>query len=403
MKVDVAIIGSGPAGLTAAIEMVQNGLSVAVIDEYYRPGGRLLGQHYEEPGAPPDQRVWNGKNIADQLEKKARSLGVHIFTDVTVWSVSGKWKIHVTHPDINTIVSKALLLATGSAEKALPIPGWTLPGGISIGAAQTFTNLHRVAVGKKVIIAGIDPLSLSVMMEMKNAGIDVAGMVLPPISPAAGKHHSPVDTTRRLKDVAGLAPNSIVRTFGKIALARFPRLITRALRFNFLKVNGVPIHLRKSIVKIEGNKQVERVTLQSVTVDGQPVGQVEEMEVDAVCLSAGLYPLVDLAETAGCKLVDIPELGGMVPIHGPDMSTEVKALFVAGNITGIEGAKVAIAQGQLAASAILKSLGKEGSITVPEAMRKVETARIESPLRFLPNIEEGRMKMNKLWEKEGII
>lgn len=83
MKVDAAVIGAGPAGLTAAIEMSQNGLSVAVIDEYYRPGGRLLGQHYEDPKAPPDERTWNGRKIADQLAEKARSLGVYVFTGVT--------------------------------------------------------------------------------------------------------------------------------------------------------------------------------------------------------------------------------------------------------------------------------------------------------------------------------
>src|SRR5690625_2485770 len=153
MKVDVAIIGAGPAGLTAAIEIARSGLSAAVIDEYYRPGGRLLGQHYEDPYAPPDQRIWDGKIEADQLEEKARSLGVHVFTNVSVWSVSGKWKVDLAGAELTAITSKVLLLATGSVEKALPVPGWTLPGVISIGAAQTFTNLHHVAVGKKVMIA----------------------------------------------------------------------------------------------------------------------------------------------------------------------------------------------------------------------------------------------------------
>ncbi|MFA1821511.1 NAD(P)/FAD-dependent oxidoreductase [Virgibacillus oceani] len=402
MKVDVAIIGAGPAGLTAAIEIMQNGLSVAVIDEYYRPGGRLLGQHYEDPNAPPDERVWNGKKVAEQLAEKARALGVQIFTGVTAWSVSRKWEIAITGAEVNTVSASALLLATGSIEKALPIPGWTLPGAISIGAAQTFTNLHHIAVGKRVMIAGVDPLSLSVMIEMKNAGIDVAGMALPSFTPALGYRHSPADTTLLLTDVAGLAPNAFVRRFGKFALARFPRLIARTLRFNFLKVNGVPIHLRKSVVKIEGEGQVEAVLLQSVTVDGEPVGDVERVEVDTVCLSAGLYPLVDLAQTTGCRLVDIPELGGTVPLHGEDMSTQVDGLFVAGNITGIEGAKVAMAQGKLSAISILESLGTSGSMTVDKAMKKVEEARKIAPLRFLPEIDAGREKMNTIWEKEGI-
>ncbi|WP_144460753.1 NAD(P)/FAD-dependent oxidoreductase [Siminovitchia fortis] len=403
MKVDAAIIGAGPSGLAAAIELVQNGLSVAVIDEYYRAGGRLLGQHYEDRKAPPDERIWNGKEIAEKLEEKARNLGVHIFTGVTAWSVSGKWKIDVTGEKVNAIISKVLLLATGSIEKALPIPGWTLPGAVSIGAAQTFTNLHHVAVGKKVMIVGIDPLSLSVMIEMKNAGIDVAGMALPPLSPATGQNHSPRQTLERLKDVAGLAPNPLMRMAGTFALGRFPNLAARALKFNFLKVNGVPIYLRKSVAKIEGEKKVEAVTLQSVSVDGRPAGKIEQIEVDTVCLSAGLYPMADLAQVAGCPIIDIPELGGMVPLHGPDMSTSVKGLYVAGNITGIEGAKVAMAQGNLAASSILKSMGRKSSISVNEAMMKVKKAREISPLRFLPKIEEGRSKMNEIWKKEGIV
>jgi sarcosine oxidase subunit alpha len=403
MKVDVVIIGAGPAGLTAAIEMKENGLSVAVIDEYYLAGGRLLGQHYEDPTAPPEERIWNGKKIADQLAEKARILGVHMFIGVTAWSVSRKWKIEITAKEVSRIEANVLLLATGSVERALPLPGWTLPGTISIGAAQTFTNVHQVAVGEKVLIAGVDPLALSVMMEMKNTGIDVLGMVLPPLSPVTGNRHTPLAATEGLSAVAGLAPNSFVRKFGKVALERFPKLIARALRFNLLKVNGVPIQLRKAVVGIEGESQVKTVLLQSVTIEGKPVGDVERVEADTVCLSAGLYPLIDLAQTAGCSLVDIPELGGTVPVHGPDMSTQVNGLYVAGNITGIEGAKVAMAQGQLAAVTILQSVGRSASMTVKEAMQEVKMARAESPLRFLPHIEEGRKKMNELWEKEGIL
>jgi sarcosine oxidase subunit alpha len=401
MKVDVSIIGAGPAGLTAAVEIAQNGFSVAVIDEYFRPGGRLLGQYYEDPYAPADQRIWDGKKTADQLEVKARSLGVHIFTNVTVWSVSGKFQVELAGAELRAITSKMLLLATGSVEKALPVPGWTLPGVISVGAAQTFTNLHHVAVGKKVFIAGIDPLSLSVMMEMKNAGVNVTGMALPPMPAVTGSNDSPLQTAGRLKDVAGLAPNPLLRSLGKVALKHFPKLTTRGLRLNLLKVNRVPIHLRKAILEIEGEESVEAVRLQPVSVNGKPAGKTERMEVDTVCLSNGLYPLTDLAQTTGCRLIDIPELGGTVPLHGPDMSTQISGLFVAGNITGIEGAKVAMAQGLLAAASILQRLGKPGSITVHEAMTEVINAREKAPLSFLPNIEEGRAKMNMIWEAGG--
>ncbi|SFE56400.1 NAD(P)/FAD-dependent oxidoreductase [Alteribacillus iranensis] len=402
MIVDVVIIGAGPSGLSAAIEVAQHGLTAAVIDEYYRPGGRLLGQHYEDPNAPPDDKVWDGKKVADELARKAEDLGVHLFTNVTAWSVSGKWKVELTGASVKSVEAKAMLLATGSIEKALPLPGWTLPGTISIGAAQTFTNLHHIAVGKKVMIVGVDPLSLSVMMEMKNTGIDVVGMVLPPDTPAIGHGHSPARTLERLSDVAGLAPNPLLRTVGKFSLTRFPRLVAHALRFNFLKVNGVPLQLRKVATEIEGNGKVEGITLQSVTIDGKITGEPEHVEVDTVCLSAGLYPMVDLAQTAGCPMVDVPELGGTVPLHGPDMSTPVEGLYVAGNITGIEGAKVTIAQGQLAGISMLASFGKSGSLSVQEAKENVNKARDISPLRFMPDIEKGRLKMEEIWKEEGV-
>lgn len=403
MNVDAAIIGAGPAGLMAAIELSRNGLSVAVIDEYYLPGGRLLGQHYEDPAEPPGERIWDGKRIAEQLEQQARRQGVYLFTGVTAWSVSKKWEIALSGATENQLFSKVLLLATGSAEKALPIPGWTLPGTISIGAAQTFTNLHRVAVGTKVVIIGIDPLSLSVMLEMRNAGIDVIGMALPPVSPVTGKEYTPVGTLSRLSDAARLAPNAFLRTAGRFALSVSPRLAGHFMRFHFIKIKGVPLYFRKSVVSIDGHDRVEGVTVQPISVDGTPAGQPEQWEADSVCLSAGLYPLVDLIQLTGCPLVEIPELGGMVPLHGNDLSTPVKGLYVAGNITGIEGAKVAMAQGRLAAISIIESLGKKGSMTVNEAMEKVTEARKTSPLRFLPDIEKGRAKLNDLWRKEGIV
>jgi sarcosine oxidase subunit alpha len=120
--------------------------------------------------------------------------------------------------------------------------------------------------------------------------------------------------------------------------------------------------------------------------------------VDAVCLSAGLYPLIDLAQVAGCTLVELPELGGLVPLHSRDLRTSVEGLYVAGNITGIEGAKVAMAQGRLAAVSIAAAWGKTASLSLDEALAAVEAARARSPLRFLPRIAEGRAKMEQLWQ-----
>ena len=65
-------------------------------------------------------------------------------------------------------------------EKAIPIPGWTTPGVMAIGAAQVLTNDHRVKPGQRVAIVGVDPLSLTVAHEIKIAGIDVVGIFIAP-------------------------------------------------------------------------------------------------------------------------------------------------------------------------------------------------------------------------------
>lgn len=396
---DVVIVGAGPSGLTAAIELAKNNVSVIVIDEFYRAGGRLLGQLYEDPYLPEENREWNGKEIAKHLTIEAENLGVTIYTNTTVWSVSESWKIEVVGAVKETIQAKALLIATGSIEKALPVPGWTLPGVYSIGAAQTFTNLHEIRIGKKVLIVGVDPLALSVMTEMNKVGIHVKSVVLPPPIEVLNNSYSPLEALDRLKEVVDLTPNSLLRQIGRLTLGRFNRLIAKSLRFNLLKVDKTALQLRKAIVRIEGKDRVEAVQLQSVSLEGKLIGKPYREEVDTVCLSGGLYPSMELAQVAGCDIVHVPELGGMVPVHGNDMSTTMPGLYVSGNITGIEGAKVAIAQGKVAAISISQYVGKKAANSLELAINEVALARKNSPLHFLPEIEHGREIMEELWKE----
>ena len=396
---DVAIVGSGPAGLTAAVELARTGLSVAVLDEFFRPGGRLLGQLYENPTAPLAERRWDGQEMSRQLTEQARDLHVRILSGVTVWSISEAWRLELSGVPEKSLHARTLLLATGAAERALPLPGWTLPGVITVGAAQTFTNLHRVAIGRRVMVVGIDPLALSVALEMHHAGIDVIGVALPPRSPTSGDLSSPAHAVARLAQAADIAPNRLLRTMARLASGGLQSVAVHALRFDLLRVGGVSVAFRKAVTSIEGNGRVESVTLQSVAPDGKPVGSARSVAVDAVCLSAGLYPLTDLAEVAGCPLVDVPELGGLVPLHGPGLQTPADGLFVAGNITGIEGAKVAIAQGRLAAVSIARGLGRPTPMTPEDAAHEVERARATSPFRFLPKVDAGRKAMSRLWQQ----
>lgn len=393
---DVAVVGAGPAGLMAAIEAARAGLSVTVVDEFPWPGGRLLGQLYLDPRS---HGRWDGRQISRRLAQEAGELGVRILGGATVWAIGRDLGLELAGVHVATLRPQALLLATGAAERALPVPGWTKPGVVTVGAAQTFTNVHHVAIGRRVLVAGIDPLALSVAMEMHHAGIDVVGVVLPPVSPTSGALASPERAVARLADVADLAPNGLLRAAARLAAGKLRPLAVSALRFDLVRVAGVPVGFRTALVAIEGDGRVESATLRSVAPDGTLVGPERRIEVDAVCLSAGLYPLTDLAEIAGCPMVEVEELGGLVPLHGPGLETPLEHLFVAGNLTGIEGAKVAMAQGRLAGCSIARSLGRFSLASPEDLARAVSGARTSSPFRFQPRIAAGRAAMTGLWQQ----
>lgn len=400
MKVDVVIIGAGPAGIVSSIELAKHGLKTVVIDEYFKPGGRLLGQLYEDPNLPEENRQWNGKVIASQLIDEAVALGVTFICQTTVWKIEERFIVYITDKDIKEIHAKSIILATGALEKALPVPGWTKVGVISVGAAQTFTNLHNVKVGERILFVGIDPLSISVAIEMKNAGIDVLGMVLPTPSTLSGFKSDPKTILESLALVSNLAPNKLFRFFGKFVKGKISSITLSILKYNLIKINGIPIFLRKAVTEINGVHEVESVTIRELSTKGEIMqGKVETLVVDTVCISGGLLPLVDSTQLVNCKLVDIPEIGGIVPLHNKYLKTTVNGVYVAGNITGIEGAKVAMAQGKLAALSLLNDLQLVEQAELLEAYDLVEEARKASPILFQPDIRKGRNIMQEKWEE----
>ncbi|SOC43983.1 NAD(P)/FAD-dependent oxidoreductase [Ureibacillus acetophenoni] len=400
MDVDVLIVGAGPAGIVSSIELAKRGLKVVVIDEYYKPGGRLLGQLYEDPNLPKENNLWDGKVIASKLTEEAVALGVTILCETTAWKIEEQFIVYITDTTVKEIHTKAIILATGAIEKALPVKGWTKVGAISVGAAQTFTNLHNVKVGSNVVFVGIDPLSISVALEMKHAGINVLGMFLPAPSMLVSEKSNPKITLETLALASNLAPNKLFRIFGKFVKGKISNLVLSMLKFNLIKINGIPIYLRKAVTEINGKRKVESVTIKKLSVKGQiNRDQEKTLYVNTVCLSGGLLPLVDSSQLVNCEMVDIPKLGGIVPLHNQFLKTTIDGVYVAGNITGIEGAKVAMAQGKLAALSLLYDLQLVEQDEVIEAFESVEVARIESPLQFYPEIKIGRQIMKDKWEE----
>ncbi|MED3392973.1 FAD-dependent oxidoreductase [Bacillus thuringiensis] len=395
---EISSIGAGPAGLSASISCARFGLKVLVIDEFMKPGGRLLGQLHQEPTG----EWWNGIEESKRLHEEAESLSVHIRCGVSVYNLDKDENNWFVHTNIGTLEAPFVLLATGAAEYSIPLPGWTLPGVMSIGAAQVMTNVHRVQVGKKGIIIGANILSFAILSELQLAGIKVDHIVLPEKSELSQKAGEPEEVLNSLLNAAHLAPSAILRIGSHFM--KYDWIRKAGLTFypnSGMKINGTPLHLRKAALEIIGTDQVEGVRIANIDSKGNVINGSEKIyEADFVCIAGGLYPLAELAAVAGCPFHYISELGGHVPLHSETMETPLPGLFVAGNITGIESGKIAMAQGTVAGLSIVKYAGEKHDIVDQQlyhAIQNVHSVRQKAAIQFNPMVDIGRRKMNEIW------
>lgn len=389
---DVIIIGAGPAGLSAAIASRRWELSTLVLDEFPEPGGRLLGQLYEQP----DGSWWNGIKETNKLLEETKRVEATIKCGVSVHHIEKtEDKQFIIHTNKGNFTGKNVIIATGAAEVQAPIPGWTLPGVMSIGAAQVMTNVHRVKVGKRGVIVGVNVLSAAIAHELHVAGVNVHSMALPAMNVVSKDESHPKKVMEALARIAHLAPSAFLRFGSKFTSMEWVRnLVVNFYPSNGIKMWGMPIHLRKAVTKINGTEKVESVTMNKITPDGEMIPNTEEtIPVDFVCIAGGLYPLGELAAVVGCPFKYVEELGGHVPVHNERMETPLSGVYVAGNITGIESAQVAAAQGTVAGLAVAKQLWPENkniSSALTGAIENVKRTRSEAVLQFHPKIEQGR-------------
>ncbi|HLR67084.1 NAD(P)/FAD-dependent oxidoreductase [Virgibacillus alimentarius] len=390
------IIGAGPAGLTAAVTCAENGLDVIVLDEYMRAGGRLLGQLYEQP----DGKWWNGIKESERLFQQAVDLGVQFRFGTAVSNIEYLDDMWVIYTEKEVLQTSNLLLATGAAESPVPVPGWTLPGVMSVGAAQVMTNVHRVKPGERGVIIGINVLSAAIAMELQLAGVEVASLTLPRMSEVTDVEAHPKEVMDSLLHVSHMAPSPFVKLGSKFMKGDFMKKMGAAFYpKNGVKMWDIPIQLRKAVIEIYGENQVEGVTLATINSKGDVVpGTEENIAADFVCIAGGLYPLAELAAIAGCPFYLVEELGGYVPLHSEEMETTLDGLYVAGNITGIEGAKVAAAQGHVAGLSIARNNGiRSLDYKIMDAIQHVKTTRDHAYIQFHPQIQKGRSKIQDQW------
>lgn len=314
-RYDLVVIGAGPAGLSAATEAAKAGMKVAVFDENDKPGGQLFKQIHKFFGSKEHKAKIRGFNIGKELLAEANDSGVEVHLNAQVSGIHDFKGISIIEDgEIKFVKGSNIIIATGASENMIPFDGWTLPGVIGAGAAQTMVNLHRVLPGKKVLMVGSGNVGLVVSYQLKQAGMDVVAII---------------DAADRVGGY-GVHAAKVART-------------------------GVPFYLSHTIIKAMGKDKVEKAVICEVDSHFQPIkGTEKELEVDTICMAVGLSPMSKLARMAGCKMVDN---GGLVPECNEYNETSVPGIFAAGDVAGIEEASSAMIGGRIAGAAAAKRSG----------------------------------------------
>ena len=368
-RTDVAVVGAGPAGLSAAAAAAERGCSVVLFDMNPTSGGQLIKQIHKFFGSRDHWAGTRGVDIATRLLDQARERGVEVIQNHevswihkgVVWAFPGSLgsgqrssRSAQSAPSSIKVHAEKIILATGGIENTIAFPGWTLPGVMGAGAAQTMANLWRVLPGRRVLMVGAGNVGLIVSYQLLQAGAEVVAIV------------------EAQDRIGGYAVHA-----SKLARA------------------GVPILTQHTVVRATGCQFVENAEIarldSSQRVDPQTLRQVD---VDTICLAVGLRPNARLAAMAGCGLTYSPILGGWLPAHDAALRTSQPDIYVAGDVSGIEEASTALEEGRLAGLYAAGSLGR-GHPRDAQTIREAESR--------LHDLRSGPFGHELAQAKEGIL
>lgn len=333
---DLAVLGAGPAGMAAATLAAQRGARVLLLEESASPGGQV----YRAP--PPGFTIPADadRRAGDALRAALASSGADIRTGCRVWGLGGgplvpggdahaPFRIDALDATGTPFMAeaRALVLATGTQERIIAFPGWTLPGVLGLAAATILLKADGVLPGHRVVVAGAGPLLFAVAHKLLKAGA-------PPVAV--------VDLASTAEWMAALP-----------ALAARPDLLARGAAWRAALVAArVPVLAAHRVATAKGDDVLRRV--QVVPLGG---GAGRWLDCDALCIGHGLAPATEATRTYRATHDYDAARGGWIPRTDADGHTSVPLLYAAGDGAGVRGAAAAPASGALAALAALHDLG----------------------------------------------
>ena len=326
--IDLAIVGAGPAGMAAALTARSAGLSVVVLDEQAAPGGQIyravtsatagrcdvLGPDYAE-----------GRELARDFEAS----GARHEYGAAVWQVTPEGRIHYLQAGQSRMIEPGkVILCTGAMERPFPIPGWTLPGVLTAGAAQILLKTGDVVPADPVVLAGCGPLLYLLAWQYLRAGVPIKAFI---------------ETT---------SADDYLRALAKLPAAMIQwRLLAKGLSLKAaLHRSGVPIFSGARELRIEGGKSAEAIEFRTGN-------RQHRVEARVFLLHQGVVPNTQITWSLRASHVwDPVQLCWTPQASVAGELIGLPGIFIAGDGAGIIGAEASMLSGRVAALAALRAL-----------------------------------------------
>ena len=344
---DLSIIGSGPAGIAAAITARKYGLRVLVLDEQSKAGGQIFRniEGMEKNFNSELRKLGNEYQSGLSLVKEFKNCGADYFNDQSVWQIDADLGIHHVSASSNKVSSsidsyaktKYLLIAVGAMERPMPFKGWTLPGVMACTAVDALYKSSGLVPDEEVILAGCGPLLLLVACRLLDAGVKITALL---------------DTNRRLALLKALP-------YLPKALRSIGYLTKGMAMLHKIRSAGIQIYSGINGMEALGNSKFEKVRFK--------IGEhTLEKSSGMLLLHNGVVPNLQITRQLGCehRWYDLQRY--WEPVHDEWGNTSVDKISIAGDCGRISGASISEFNGYVSA---LDTVYKIGVISKNERNR----------------------------------
>jgi thioredoxin reductase/bacterioferritin-associated ferredoxin len=356
-NVDVIVIGAGPAGMSGAVALAGFGLQVLLLDEQGSAGGQI---YRGITLAPLARRDLLGPDYAkgNELAQALGASNVQYETDAAVWQVTRDHQVsYLRKGQLQIVQAKAVLLATGAMERPFPIPGWTLPGVMTAGAAQILLKSAGLAPSEPVVLAGCGPLLYLLAWQYLRAGVAIKAIV---------------DTTRR-EDYWRARRHLFA------ALRAWPYLRKGLDLMRSVRSAGIAHHTGAEQLAIEGDDAASAVTFSAS-------GRAIRIATRCVLLHQGVVPNTQISQSLRARHDWDESQLCFSPVVDAWGELDISGVYVAGDGAGIGGAQAAAVQGELAALGIASRLDAVAE-TLRDQRAALLRAQLEAHVRIRPFLD----------------